>query len=542
MSDSPPNPGSSSGRFAIRRPGYISKRLLVILVVVLVILIGGSIPTLTELTDAPTEHHPSAQAAPPAESTTTSTTLSRISKAKKPAAKPIAGTPSGTQHPASQPSRQRHPQPGPNTCGLPRAAFCASFSSPSVNPPFRRVGALNSTLWGTSFVSGAPNNPFVSARLSSCGSNALVSYPANIQICNGQLVDTVNDGGGVTSLAMYPRQPFDFAGRTGTIVFTVSNDTQGSHSAWPELWVTDQPVPDPFTHEASWQSLPRNGFGVRFAGCTDRTGAGATCSIGQAGVGVDSAITVKNYVGNDSFSGGTLKVIGYGSVTKSRPGQMNHYEIRVSQSQIEVFGTDAYSGRLNLAATPLVHLATIPNVNLGFTRGLVWLEDVHYNGDKFNTERLNTFRWGNLGFDGPVLPRDLGFDVPDNSVPLGNATGIGLPGIGTAWVVHPNSSINLTVHGVAGVRAASGALLTYNFYPVGVAPITLNVRVNGHAISLAWPYPDRTVDSPRTIGIAVPLADVVTGNDTVTFSAGNYVLDVMNIDLILQGAGGTIQS
>jgi hypothetical protein len=266
---------------------------------------------------------------------------------------------------------------------------------------------------------------------------------------------------------MYPRQPFDFAGRTGTIVFGVSNDTQGSHSAWPELWVTDQPVPDPFTHEASWQSLPRNGFGIRFAGCTDSSGDGATCTIGQAGVGVDSAITVKNYVGNDSFSGGTLKVIGYGSVTKSRPGQMNHYEIRVSQSQIEVYGTDAYSGRLNLAATPLVHLATIPNVNLGFTRGLVWLEDVHYNGDKFNTERLNTFHWSNLGFDGPVLPRDLGFDVPDDSAPLNNATGIGLPGIGTAWVVHPNSSMNLTVQGVTGVRAASGALLTYNFYPEG---------------------------------------------------------------------------
>ena len=36
----------------------------------------------------------------------------------------------------------------------------------------------------------------------------------------------------------------------------------------------------------------------------------------------------------------------------------------------------------------------------------------------------------------------------------------------------------------------------------------------------------------------MPLADVTTGNNTLTFSAGNYNLDVMNIDLIMQGAGG----
>ena len=98
-------------------------------------------------------------------------------------------------------------------------------------------------------------NDWASAQLSTCGSTALVNPPNDIQVCNGQLVDTVNDGGTVTSLAMYPKQPFDFAGRTGTIAFDVSNDTQGSHAGWPELWVSDQPVPDPFTHEG-WQPAP----------------------------------------------------------------------------------------------------------------------------------------------------------------------------------------------------------------------------------------------------------------------------------------------
>ena len=47
---------------------------------------------------------------------------------------------------------------------------------------------------------------------------------------------------------MYVKQPFNFAGRTGTISFDVSNDTEGTHSTWPELWVTDTPKPTPFTH------------------------------------------------------------------------------------------------------------------------------------------------------------------------------------------------------------------------------------------------------------------------------------------------------
>jgi len=368
-----------------------------------------------------------------------------------------------------------------------------------------------------------------------------VNPPDEIQVCNDQLVDTVNDAGGVTSLGMYPKQPFDFGGRTGTIVFDVSNDTQGSHGAWPELWVTDQPVPDPFAHEASLQALPRNGFGIRFAGCTDSSGRGSTCSLGNNGVGVDSAITVSGYAENDSFNGGSLKVIGLGSVLESKPGsgQMNHYEIRVSANQIDVYATNAFVPPLNLATTPLVHIATIPNANLNFTRGLVWLEDVHYNGDKFGTQRLHTFHWSNIGFDGPVLPRDLGFDVPDNTTPDNNVGGLGLPGVDTGWNIGPNSSKTLTAPGVTGIGNASGGLLTFGFYEQN-APITLTVAVNGHTISVPWPYPDDLAFTPRTLAVPVPLTDVQSGNNTITFTTGNYSLNVMNVDLIMQGAGGIV--
>lgn len=382
--------------------------------------------------------------------------------------------------------------------------------------------------------SGSQPGDGIATAPSACGSGS-VNYPANVQVCNSQLVTTVDDGGTVSSLGVYPKQPFDFANRTGTITFDVSNDSQGSHAAWPELWVTDQPVPDPFLHESSLQSQPRNGFAIRFAGCTDSSGNANTCPDGSNGLGVDSAAVINNYAVADTFNGtGNLSVIGDQDVLKSGPGQMNRYQVHVSQNRIDVYGTNAYTP--GQTVPPLKHISTITGFSLGFTRGLVWLEDAHYNGNKFNTQGTHAFHWDNVGFDGPVLARDLAFDAPDNNAPDNNIAGGGAVGIDASYDVPPNGSFNLTVPGVTGVANAAGALLTFNFYSESVIP--LNVSVNGHNVSIAWPYPDQVTYSPRTIAIPVPLADIVTGNNTVTFSAGNYLEQVANVDLIMQGAGG----
>ena len=432
------------------------------------------------------------------------------------------------------------PTSGSGGCALAQVAFCATDFTPIVNPANSRAGELDGTLWGTSIGTGAAGDG-VADVTGACSSDT-EAYPSNVQVCDGQIAETTNDAGGVSSLAMYPRQPFNFAGRTGNIVFDVSNNSQGSHAAWPELWLTSTPTPDPFAHEASWESLPQNGFGLRFNGCTDSSGAQATCSQGDGAVGVQSAITVDNYVENDSANGGNLDVIGSGSVIESQPGQMNHYQVQVAQNQITVYGTNAYSGPLNLTRTPLIRIATIP-VDLDFTQGLVWLEDAHYNGDKFNTQRINTFDWNNLGFDGPILPRDLGFDVPANTTPATNLGGIaGLNGEYTAYTVW-NGSENLTVPGVtaADLSAATGALLTFNFYGENEATgFAINAKVNGNQVGIPWPYPTAIGGSPQTIALPVPLSDITPGTNTLTFTAPNYGLDVMNIDLILQGAGGTV--
>jgi hypothetical protein len=421
---------------------------------------------------------------------------------------------------------------GVSACGLAQAAFCETFNSPAGIG--NRAGDLNGTLWGVSRLTAnenfsAPANGWATSSLNPCG-EAATAAPHDVQICNGEVHDSLNDGGTVAALAMYPKQPFDFAGRTGKIVFDVSNDSQGNHAAWPELWVSDQPVPDPFTHESTLQSVPRNGFGIRFAGCSN-----GTCPRGNGTVGVDSAIVVNNYTSNDSFNGGSLQVQTLDSVTQSGPGQLNHYEIDVSQGQIDVYATDAFTPGSALPA--LRHIATIPNAGLSFTRGLVWLVDAHYNANKFNSQGDHTFTWDNVGFDGPVLPRDLAFDVPDNN---GGSTSDpnGVPATNLGYFIGANSSLNVVDPGLYNVGNASAALLTFGYY-VQTPPSSFNVSINGHAVNFAIPVQPQPY-SPGTIAVPIPLADVVNGNNTITFTTGGNPMTVMNIDLIMVGAAGVV--
>src|SRR4029077_12530049 len=92
-------------------------------------------------------------------------------------------------------------------------------------------------------------------------------------------------------------------------------------------------------------------------------------------------------------------------------GGFNHVELRISQSQIDVYATDAGT------TTPLKHIASITGANLTFTKGVVWIDDSHYNADKGAparpSQRVHTFAWDNVAFDGPLLARDLSFDVLD---------------------------------------------------------------------------------------------------------------------------------
>ena len=106
--------------------------------------------------------------------------------------------------------------------------------------------------------------------MNGCG-NPTVLPPETVKVSNGRLYDVLNDHGGVIEQAIYPKQPWDIAGRTGTVAFDVSDDSEGTHAAWPEFWWTDQPIPAPNDDFPVHEMLARNTVGVSFAASNSPT-------------------------------------------------------------------------------------------------------------------------------------------------------------------------------------------------------------------------------------------------------------------------------
>ena len=251
-------------------------------------------------------------------------------------------------------------------CGIPGAAFCETFDFPSGGGT--RTGDLNPVLWGVSRLGNInPGqqvaNDIAGVTMTGCGTTALSYTPNDVRICDGQMFETVNDGGSVANLDTYPKQPFDFTGRTGKVTFDVSADSDGSHGAWPEFLITDKPIPGARLRRLRRQSCrcAINSVGFALDGCT--SGPGGT-------TGVGTVFVTKNGVYSEPSFSST------GCVTKGSARSMNHFEVRISVNHLEVWGTDAP------ARPTLKQLAVADNLGLTLEQGLVWLNDVHYNARK----------------------------------------------------------------------------------------------------------------------------------------------------------------
>jgi hypothetical protein len=436
-------------------------------------------------------------------------------------------------------------------CALSQPAFCDTFDAPAGIG--NRSGQLDGTVWGVSRASGGGNNlgqGFADAWGSTaeieCGQTAVVQPEGDINICGGHLVEATNDDHDATGLAMYVKQPFDIAGRTGTVVFDVSNDSSGTHRAWPELWFTDTPVPVPLVKDTSWTAVPKDGVGIQLAGsCFPDVGCGAcpgTASYPR--VGFSAAFVSNDYVVS-ALGIGDPRVTVFDCVAEpSGPDERNHFELRISQSQIDVYGTDAGT------TTPLKKLVTISNAGLTLTRGFLSILDDHFDGNVDGTDPdpptraqgVHTFSWDNVGFDGPTLPRDLAFDVLDTLTPVDLGTeDNGYPSVNLGWaldVLGGTTSMTLTIGGVTGIESATAGLLALNFQmqPEGVA-LTYSLNGNGPHVQ-PWPYPDTNGSAWRTIALPVPLSDVVPGTNTLVLATANNAF-FANVDLIMVGAGGT---
>lgn len=398
-----------------------------------------------------------------------------------------------------------------NTVKAPVAvAFCDSFDT-ATRDPSTRSGDLNPLIWGVSRTNTLVNfgqnqlNEWLPATLIGCGAPQTVLPPNDVRICNGRLYEAVADGSAEPILAMYPKQPFDIAGRTGTVSFDVSANSKGPHNAWPEFWWTDQPLPAPGAQIPGQEPYARNSLGISIA--DDNCGADKT--------GVHQIMITRNH----QFS--IVPTERVGCVTKGSPtGGLNHFEIKVSEQRVEVWGSDAGSYSMKLVATA--------NVQMPLTRGVIWIEDVHYNGCKDGDNQCDhTFAWDNVGFDGPSLYRDLTFDVQD------------------ALVARPNGRVNLgfgllkptplTAPGVFWDHVPTQVYLGFNFWNDSAAVPTF--RINGGPWHSA-PWPFGGAASWRTLAVPIAFSEIRSGSNTIEFQAASNAV-VANINIILINAAAT---
>jgi hypothetical protein len=432
------------------------------------------------------------------------------------------------------------------------AIFCEPFDVVNSGIP-SRTGALDPNVWGVSRATGNVNfgqgiyNGWAATQLQTCSGITMVTPPNDVIICNGQLREAVNDNpnggfedGTVVELAMYPKQPFDFAGRTGTVSFDVSNDSHGTHAAWPEFWVSDLPVPVPFSHFDPPGIFPQNGFGVRFASSTAAGSAGGCPNSNNLAFRrwtADSVVAIRNYVLDDTAGFGTRTAMAIQQLdcviaSPDNSGITNHVELRISQNQIDVYATDA-----GVAPSPatLRHIAVITNANLSLTRGLIWLEDVHYNADKGDppSQRQHTFTWDNVAFDGPFTYRDFSYDALDG-VGTGNDGSTNLGKISQA-----NQTVTWNVLGMPANPQAAVVRVLFNFFHY-TPPATINVVVNGHAHSTPWPYPDSLPMGWRTLAVTVPITDLVAGTNVVQLGSPDQGIASANVNIVLGNVPGGV--
>lgn len=389
-------------------------------------------------------------------------------------------------------------------------AFCETFDAPA-GVPGTRSGDLDPNLWGVSrtstYVNIGQNINGLWYKASSIPGCAIGVAPNDVKICNGRVVEAVNDNhDGRTNLSMYPKQPFDIAGRTGTVSFDVSADAESPHAAWPEFWWTDQPVPTPHGDGQGYDAAARNSFGFSVAGCNgDNSRTGVT----MMAISRNWVQTALDFQQTDCITRG------------SATGPLNHFELRINAGGAEVWATDA-------GGTTLKRIAVV-QVEMPLTRGVVWLEDAHYNACKFDSQCDHAFAWDNLAFDGPEPYRDMTFDVPDANLP-------GPDGSIVLGYRVEQSPVAVQAQNVHWLQTPTAAFVAFNWAPI--EPSVPMVRVNGGPWhQTAWPYGGGPMFW-RTYAVPIDLSELRTGANTIEFQqpGGAQPTVVQNINIVLIAA------
>jgi hypothetical protein len=439
----------------------------------------------------------------------------------------------------TSPSPDASPQPG--ACRLAAPAFCETFET---SAPGGRGGDIDERTW--SFARYAhlveyhwvrqPAHTYPADFLfpaTFCGKSFADILPEqDVRICSGvgvdatvsqQLDEVLDDQGAFAINSMRIRQPFDFANRTGTIAWDVDgkvNPLNSGHGWWITLWITEEPIPIPFVDGDTVHSVPSKSVSFDFRNGADCPEDSTNWQNGIDGVGVTDNYQIIHSYPSFQLDQSAARCF------KVADAHLNHFELRISSTTAELWVSD-FDDPASFQLRTTVH-----DLGLTFTRGYVHLQHGQFNAAlDGNVTPSQTFRWDNIGFDGPVLPTPRAYDVLDNGAPNLNGGGVLL-----GWDLRGGQTQSFPFHGVdlTGVDRAS-----FNV-DIQCAPgDTFEYRVNGQA--------PHTFEIPTSNGIGggvhgfslpVPLAELARGDNTVEVRFPTPMQDrsIANVDLTLDTA------
>jgi hypothetical protein len=453
-------------------------------------------------------------------------------------------------------------------CPLQSMAFCDTFDAPSTNSG--RAGELDAKKWSAGrFLPQLPTGganvfPIGPAAISGCraGLPAQVFPDQDTLICDASqtiasphlLAASAAQNYGINSYRI--RQPFDFAGRMGTIVFDADAAFAGGGPliGWISVEITEDPIAVPsYAFEANNEGgiLPKNGLEIQFS-----------WPCGQSPptkVSVDSVHVFQNYVDNaqpqKDATAGCVPI---------QSGHLQRFKVQISQQHVEVYGTPFSSNGAKFPATQKLIAA---DVNLPFTRGYVHISVHNHASLKYSNNMIEAavVAWDNVGFDGPMVSNWREYEAKDSLTsgtfqsddpnnPAHKAVNVGYltPEVGATNIS------KLVLHGVDPSGADTARLAVSAWYPsddgLPFETFTLRYRFNGKtwhdhvlspeeaAIMKAPTVTGVTGIHPHTLGglghvLDVDLADLVPGDNTLEFATANvpqnYPPAVANIDLVL---------
>jgi hypothetical protein len=407
-----------------------------------------------------------------------------------------ATNPAGTSNPSTPTPPFTVPMPSPT-------AFVEQFSAPG-NPGGNRNGGLDGTRFSVSrwrTEQSPDGNQHVTEG---------PVPPSDVRVEGGRVVlDVGSQNYGDTLVRI--NQPFDVAGRTGTVNFDVVLHRPSGSQVGLWGWPTFMFLADPY-------SVPSY---------RDDNAAGPTPN---AGVVLHfpwecGAPLVRTYQGGAETDDRSAWHFGdCTGLPTTAPGALNRVRLRISQSALEVCVSNA-------GQTSPQHCWDY-GINLGFTRGFLYFGGHNHATDKYGGGPVWTTVFDNISFDGPVVATARVSQVSNGP---GRDIGYGLPQQGS-------SPLTVTLPNVNATGAVSARLvLSFRADQISnqnYAAWRLNYSLNGGTThSIAVPQAGSGT-AGNLFSIPVDLAELQAGNNTLRltgtgFYAG-YQPYVGNIDLVIR--------